>query len=216
MPRHRKLANWSESGRGAAEEFAYTPPMAEELKEQIRRDEEKLAAALRVSDDAAKLIECLKRLKSNAKFLGSTEGFGTGYAIAKEHFSAKVPGCDSMIIDIIKQHPEAGPTEICELIDDYNYRAKDRNELTIDLPYDDLKAGHEHAWTHSATVPKVKQRISELKSKAWRSLYASEFQQLHFVDPVEAAQREVAKKKAARKKAIKREDAKVERKARKS
>lgn len=216
MPKRRKVQYWSEPGRKTAEEFAYTSPMSGDLKEQIGRDEEALVAALSGRNDRATLINCLKRLKTNANCMGFFEGFGTGYGIAKERWSTKPSDNDAMIIDIIKRRPFAGPTEICELIDAYNAKAKDKKERIIELPFRDLKTGDARAWTDRAAIPKVKQRISELKSKAWRSLYASEFQQPRLVDLGEVAQRELARKRAASKKAARRDAAKMDRKLRKS
>ena len=194
MPKRRKVQYWSELGRKTAEEFAYTSPMSEDLKGQVGRDEEALVAALSGRDDRATLVNCLKRLKTNANCMGFFEGFGTGYGIAKERWSTTSVN-DTRIIDIIKRRPFAGPTEICELIDAYNAKARDKKEI-IGLPFRDLKTDDPRAWTDKAAVPKVKQRLSELKRKAWRTMYASEFKEPRFIDPKEVAKRSKKSRKS--------------------
>jgi hypothetical protein len=192
MPKRRKVKYWLEPGRRAAEEFAYTSPMLQDLLEHINRDEQALLTAFRDREDCEKLTQRLQRLRSNAHFHGFFEGFVTGHRIAREKFKPKkLKPNDSKIIGLIKQHPDAGPTEICEMIDEHNIRAKDskHEERVIAFPFDDLKSvDKERVWTKNASVPKVKQRISDLKRKAWLSLYASQFEQPRFIGPVESSE----------------------------
>jgi HPt (histidine-containing phosphotransfer) domain-containing protein len=185
---------WSEPGRRAAEELAYTSPMSTEIEEQISRDQEALVAALRGQENGDELIQCVRRLKSNAGSLGFFNGYGNGYNIAREQYEEKPLDDDSIIIDLIKKRPYAGPTEICEMIDEYNHRAKEKNKRIIGFPYPELKLKTEdqgRVWTENAGVDKVTTYIADRKRRAWRSLYASQFKEPRFVDPTTAAGREL-------------------------
>jgi hypothetical protein len=220
MPKRRKIKYWSEPGRRAAEEFAYESPVSKEMKEHVLRDEQELLAAFSGRDDCQQLSWCLKRLMTNIKNCGFFDGFGTGFGIAQERFSRKKPSVrDSMIIDLYKEHPYAGPTEMCDIIDEENIRTKDKNdkrdksdekdknEPIIYFPYPALKTVDEvHVWAEHAKVKKVKQLLNDLKRTAWRRLYASQFDEPHFLSPAESAkrdsERESSKHKSSKRKLI--------------
>jgi hypothetical protein len=190
MPRRRDLRYWSDPGRAASKELAYNSPESPDLREQIDRDEEQLLAALRGRADYEKLSLCVKRLKSNAECLGFFDGFGSGSKIAKERLSKAETGDNAKIIALIRQKPFAGPTEIAEMIDEYNFRAREDHKPTIGWPFKGLATGHERRWTENVAVPRVKQRLADLKRKAWRSMYAAQLNQPRFLRPAESATRQ--------------------------
>lgn len=195
---------WSKSGRRAAEELSFTSPMSPEIQEQIDRDEQALIEALRGREGGEDLIQRVKRLRSNSNTQGFFDGYGSGYNIARAQGAEKPSGDDAKIIELINEYPHAGLEEIAERIDEYNIRTTD-GKARIGFPFKGLTVSNKNLiWKENIKVPKVKQRIADLKGRAWRSLYASQFDEQRFIDPTIAAERKLDDAKRESAKAAKR------------